>query len=83
MAKVPAVAEAWTVPELLHGALVIVVSVPPVRMLWLPEAVEVALFCVLVPLSVVLILALPVSLVGVCDAFMPRPKVGVVPAETL
>lgn len=82
MANVPAVADACMVPDDDHGALVIVVRVPPVRMLWFPEVVAVADPCVLVPDRVVLMLAFPVS-VGVCEAFIPNPKAGVVPAVML
>ena len=56
---------------------------PPVKMFWFPEAVAVAEFVVAAsaaPAALVAISALPVSEVGACEAFMPSAKVGVVPA---
>ena len=64
-------------PEILHGAFVIVVTVPPVRTLaFVVESVAVP--CVLVPVKVVLMLALATPLPDA--VFATRIKVGSVPA---
>jgi hypothetical protein len=71
------------VPNDDQTPLVMVVTAGVVAMFWLPAAVAVVvpeLSVTVAPDEVDARTALPVSLVGACEAFMPMENVGLVPA---